>query len=58
MEILPFYKLRNLFPNKKIKTDERLEILEHCPSSPWGSDRRKDMDQNAEKEESEISIKS
>jgi anaerobic magnesium-protoporphyrin IX monomethyl ester cyclase len=42
-EILPFYKLRNLFPKKAISVDERLEILEHCPSQPWGQDRRTDV---------------
>lgn len=33
-EIIPFYKLRNLLPGKKITADERLEILEKCPSAP------------------------
>lgn len=34
-EVLPFYKLRNLLPNKPISQDERLEILQKCPSQPW-----------------------
>lgn len=33
-EILPFYRLKNLLPNRKLKQDERLEILAKCPSQP------------------------
>lgn len=39
MEMLPFYKLRNLLPGRKISEDERLQILERCPSAPnWNTD--------------------
>ncbi len=42
-EVLPFYKLRNLLPQKKIKEDERLQILERCPSQPnWDYKKRSD----------------
>lgn len=33
-ELVPFYKLRNLMPGRELKKDERLEILERCPSAP------------------------
>jgi len=33
-EVIPFYKLRNLFPKKPITADERVQILERCPSAP------------------------
>ena len=33
-ELVPFYKLRNLMPGYQLKKDERLEILERCPSAP------------------------
>jgi radical SAM superfamily enzyme YgiQ (UPF0313 family) len=45
MEILPFYKMRNLLPGKKISADERLQILERCPSQPnWDYGKRADME--------------
>jgi radical SAM superfamily enzyme YgiQ (UPF0313 family) len=38
-EVLPFYKIRNLMPWKPIPVDERLEILQRCPSAPnWNTD--------------------
>ncbi len=38
-EVLPFYKLRNLLPGKKISVDERVQILQRCPSAPnWNTD--------------------
>ena len=44
-EVLPFYKLRNLFPKKKISQDERLQILERCPSQPnWDLKKRSDIE--------------
>jgi radical SAM superfamily enzyme YgiQ (UPF0313 family) len=40
-EVLPFYKLRNLLPNRKLPADERLQILARCPSAPnWDYARR------------------
>jgi hypothetical protein len=37
-EVLPFYKLRNLLPGRKISADERLQILQRCPSAPnWNT---------------------
>ena len=33
-EVVPFYKLRNLLPMRPLRRDERLEILEQCPSAP------------------------
>jgi len=33
-EIIPFYKLRNLLPKRSIPEDERLQILQRCPSAP------------------------
>ncbi len=43
-EILPFYKLRNLLPQKTIPADERLQILERCPSQPnWDYEKRADV---------------
>jgi len=33
-ELVPMYKLRNLMPGYKLKGDERLEILQKCPSMP------------------------
>jgi anaerobic magnesium-protoporphyrin IX monomethyl ester cyclase len=33
-EVIPFYKLRNLLPRKRISADERIQILERCPSAP------------------------
>jgi radical SAM superfamily enzyme YgiQ (UPF0313 family) len=42
-EFLPFYKLRNLLPGKRIRQDERLEILERCSSAPWGSAKRSEV---------------
>jgi len=47
-EILPFYKLRSLLPMRKIDADERLQILERCPSQPnWGYEKRSDHDANS-----------
>jgi radical SAM superfamily enzyme YgiQ (UPF0313 family) len=43
-EILPFYKLRNLLPNKKMQGDERLDILEGFSSARWGSKKRPDVE--------------
>ena len=44
-EILPFYKLRNLLPQRAIPADERLQILERCPSQPnWDYKKRADLD--------------
>ena len=34
IEMLPFYKLRNLFPARKVEEKERHEMLERCPSEP------------------------
>ena len=51
-EIVPFYKLRNLLPGKPIQKDERLQILERCPSAPnWDYAERADL----KKKESHIS---
>lgn len=33
-EVVPFYKLRNLLPKRALREDERLDILEKCPSAP------------------------
>ncbi len=33
-ELVPFYRLRNLWPGYQLKADERLQILERCPSAP------------------------
>jgi hypothetical protein len=33
-ELVPFYKLRNLFPSRQSSLDERQKILAHCPSLP------------------------
>ena len=44
-EIIPFYKLRNLLPTRKIDEDERLQILERCPSAPnWDYQKRVESD--------------
>lgn len=40
-EILPFYKLRNLLPQRKLGVDERLEILAKCPSQPTVTHRER-----------------
>jgi radical SAM superfamily enzyme YgiQ (UPF0313 family) len=51
IEIVPFYKLRNLLPGKPMSPDERLQILARCPSSPWDYVPRDDI-----KDQSHISI--
>jgi radical SAM superfamily enzyme YgiQ (UPF0313 family) len=44
-EMIPFYKLRNLFPSKKISAQEKLEMMEQCPSEPEKVyTKRKDLD--------------
>lgn len=44
IEVIPFYKLRNLLPSRAIKPDERLQILEKCPSAPnWDYEPRTDI---------------
>jgi anaerobic magnesium-protoporphyrin IX monomethyl ester cyclase len=34
IEMIPFYKLRNLLPGKTISAQEKLELMEQCPSEP------------------------
>lgn len=47
-EILPFYKLRNLLPHRQLPADERLQILERCPSAPnWDYARRSDVEESS-----------
>jgi anaerobic magnesium-protoporphyrin IX monomethyl ester cyclase len=44
-EVVPFYKLRSLLPGRPIPVDERLEILQRCPSAPnWNYARRNDLE--------------
>lgn len=43
-EILPFYELRNLLPQKAIPADERPQSLERRPSQPsWDYEKRADV---------------
>ncbi len=47
-EILPFYKLRNLLPGRRIQADERLQILQRCPSAPnWDYAKRTDVQEGS-----------
>lgn len=41
-EVLPFYKLRNLLPHRKLPADERHQILARCPSLPGAEYVRRD----------------
>ncbi len=45
-EVIPFYKLRNLLPKRTLQPDERLQIMEKCPSAPnWDYQPRTDLPQ-------------